>query len=400
MRLSREDLYERVWSTPMRTLAAEFGLSDVGLKKTCTRLRIPTPERGYWAKKAAGQRVRQVPLPKLPASVKPETMTADFTVAQRAAAQAASPPEPATGPVAEQRAFESRPENLLTVPDVLESPHRLVAATVVAMRTAKPDTQHVLRSRASVGVLDLSVTLGTVDRALRIFDVLIKALLARGHRVELRTDDRKTTTVVIIGEHRIGIAITEKIERSELPKPPNAPSYYGKEYAYTPTGRLAFAITTMYLRTRCTWSDGKRQRLEECLNDIIVGLAETAEAMREHDERIAAQRRAWEEEERRRQAAQRRAEEEAARRRALSASMKAWRKSTAIREYVGEMRAALDAAPNVDPTALLEWLAWAGGYADQIDPRKTLRVPHDTTPRQSWMPGYGTVPTDEDGGIW
>ena len=399
MRLSREELYERVWSTPMRTLAAEFGLSDVGLKKTCTRLRIPTPERGYWAKKAAGQRVRQAPLPKLPASVRPESMTVDFGAVQNAAAAAAAPLEPPTGPVAEQRAFESRPENRLTVPDVLETPHRLVAATVVAMRAAKPDAQYLLRPRAAA-VLDLAVSLGTVDRALRIYDLLIKALFARGHTVELRTDDRKTSTVACISNHRIDMAITEKVERSELPKPKNAPLYYSKEYTFTPTGRLAFATTVTYLGTRSTWSDGKRQRLEECLNGIIVGLVESAEAMRANDARIEAQRRAWEEEERRRQAAQRRAEEEAGRRRALSVSMKAWRKSTAIREYFAEMRAAAEAANLVEPSPLRDWLAWAEHYADAIDPRQTLRVPEDVKPRPSWSPGYGTPPADDEGGIW
>ena len=47
--LTREELYERVWTTPMRKLAVEFGLSDVGLAKVCRRHKIPWPARGYWA---------------------------------------------------------------------------------------------------------------------------------------------------------------------------------------------------------------------------------------------------------------------------------------------------------------------------------------------------------------
>ena len=31
--IRRAGLYERVWATPLRTLAKEFGLSDVGLAK-------------------------------------------------------------------------------------------------------------------------------------------------------------------------------------------------------------------------------------------------------------------------------------------------------------------------------------------------------------------------------
>jgi hypothetical protein len=64
----REDLYEQVWSTPLRTLAQQYGLSDVGLAKTCKRMKVPVPGRGYWAKKAAGHTLKRRPLPALPAA--------------------------------------------------------------------------------------------------------------------------------------------------------------------------------------------------------------------------------------------------------------------------------------------------------------------------------------------
>jgi hypothetical protein len=54
--VSREDLYELVWSKPMRELAKDFGISDVALAKRCRRLAIPVPGRGYWARVDAGQK--------------------------------------------------------------------------------------------------------------------------------------------------------------------------------------------------------------------------------------------------------------------------------------------------------------------------------------------------------
>ena len=60
--LTRQALYELVWSKPMKTLAAEHGISDVGLKKVCAKAAIPVPERGYWAKRAADRPTRQPPL--------------------------------------------------------------------------------------------------------------------------------------------------------------------------------------------------------------------------------------------------------------------------------------------------------------------------------------------------
>ena len=63
--LTREELYERVWSTPMHKLASEFGLSDVGLAKVCKRYKIPKPTRGYWVKLECGKEVSKWPLMKL-----------------------------------------------------------------------------------------------------------------------------------------------------------------------------------------------------------------------------------------------------------------------------------------------------------------------------------------------
>ena len=63
-RFTREDLYEVVWSDPMRTIAKEFGISDVALAKKCRQLGIPRPPVGYWQKLAFGKKVLRPVLPK------------------------------------------------------------------------------------------------------------------------------------------------------------------------------------------------------------------------------------------------------------------------------------------------------------------------------------------------
>ena len=47
--LTWEELYELVWTTPMRRLARRFGLSEVGLAKICKKHQIPRTPRGHWA---------------------------------------------------------------------------------------------------------------------------------------------------------------------------------------------------------------------------------------------------------------------------------------------------------------------------------------------------------------
>lgn len=63
IRVSREELYRQVWETPMVKLAANYGISGNGLAKICSRMSVPYPPRGYWAKKAAGHAVVVSPLP-------------------------------------------------------------------------------------------------------------------------------------------------------------------------------------------------------------------------------------------------------------------------------------------------------------------------------------------------
>lgn len=60
---TRQELFDLVWSEPMRTLATRFKLSDVGLAKACKKANIPRPPRGYWAKLAAGKMVSRSALP-------------------------------------------------------------------------------------------------------------------------------------------------------------------------------------------------------------------------------------------------------------------------------------------------------------------------------------------------
>ena len=63
--LKREELYEKVWSEPMSSLAPKYSLTDNGLKKICRKLEIPVPPRGYWARRQHGYKDKKAKLPKL-----------------------------------------------------------------------------------------------------------------------------------------------------------------------------------------------------------------------------------------------------------------------------------------------------------------------------------------------
>ena len=70
--LTRQQLYELVWSKPMHHLAKDYGVSDRAMAKLCARNQVPVPPRGYWAKKNSGQKVVRPPLPAFGAKEKPK----------------------------------------------------------------------------------------------------------------------------------------------------------------------------------------------------------------------------------------------------------------------------------------------------------------------------------------
>ncbi len=60
------ELYERekeeVWIEPVQIVAKRYGISDVALAKTCRRLAVPLPPRGYWASIRGGGKPPRPPL--------------------------------------------------------------------------------------------------------------------------------------------------------------------------------------------------------------------------------------------------------------------------------------------------------------------------------------------------
>lgn len=62
VRLTRQQLYRWLWTTPAERIAEVIGISGSTLAKTCRRYDVPTPARGYWRKLQTGQSVPATPL--------------------------------------------------------------------------------------------------------------------------------------------------------------------------------------------------------------------------------------------------------------------------------------------------------------------------------------------------
>ncbi|WP_394825002.1 hypothetical protein [Pendulispora albinea] len=287
VRLTREELFDLVWSTPMSRLADRFGVSDVALSKTCRRYDVPTPGRGYWAQLAAGQKPARAKLLK---SSNTEPIVFRKIAEGAAAGSKIEPP-------------------MVVVAEQLTDPHPAVQWLASAFKDAKPDKLGRLVVENPWGP-EFSVTKGRVARALLVLDAFVKALEARGHRVEVkpRGDSGRPDMLAFVFEYDFTIELEEKLDRKphELTKEEKQQkekwgwSNFPK-YEYFANGELALRIArTHYNYTgRKSVSDTKLRRIDDQLGHLVLatelaaelGTHELREAKRQQEEWRAAERR-------------------------------------------------------------------------------------------------------------
>lgn len=106
----------------MVIIAKEFGISDRGLAKTCARLEVPVPSRGYWAKLQAGKRASGAPL----RAPKPET--AEIATIRRTPESKSAPESPVTREPALQAKIEAALASAqpVKIPRTLSNPRPLI----------------------------------------------------------------------------------------------------------------------------------------------------------------------------------------------------------------------------------------------------------------------------------
>jgi hypothetical protein len=313
--MSREDLYQKVWSTPMLQLAKEYGLSDVGLAKICKKHKIPKPPVGYWAKKQFGKSVRQIPLPPI-TNTNLESIVIHCHLGVPKKENVELPRQFLS--LIQAEADES---NRIVVPHTLRSPHPLIERV---KRLFSESTYSLLpyltqTSEYHERCLNIRVTRGAFNRALRIMDTFIKAAEKRGYTVAVVHDKYGNwrTCIDILGQ-KFEICLREMLKR--IPETlKNDPIVSQSRIYFFPTGILALEFNGGYVLKK---KDGK-QPLEDVLNSVMATLIQKAgerfveelvrqqrEKERKERERIEQERRQREEELRRQEEERKRKEQE------------------------------------------------------------------------------------------
>lgn len=314
---TREQFYELVWSKPMTHLAKDFAISDVALHKICRKHGIPNPPLGWWAKKAAGKKVKQTPLPEAKPGAADRITISDGEFGRESANLAAAR-EQARIQASEGDDNEAAP------------PHPIVVRTIAALRKAKPsDIGLVIVGQG--GLIKCEIAPQSVDRLAVILPRIIRAAALQGFQLvggEGGAHFKSETEV-------IGFSISELIKRekhvltdaertkeeawqrkrdlaarrngwdSVLFDRPRFP-----EWDYHPTGQLSFEFEQVHVfgggtAPRRSFRDAKIQRLENMASEIGVGLAVLAAAKTEQRLTREAEERRRQEERRRRELVER-----------------------------------------------------------------------------------------------
>lgn len=366
--LTRQELYDLVWSHPRTELASRFGVSDVAIGKACIRENVPAPTRGYWARIEAGSPQSPPPLPlRLPGQ--------DFLVhigvtADAVAANAVDGP-----PVA-----PSFPENIDS--QVLAA---LVAVPPAAWRSKLSDPHRALKrllaseerrrlNASKPGWASIGPYFGSAEhqRQLSLINRLAHAFDPLWHCVDVRVEDEWVQNVGTIHHlllclgydgYSATLAFTRCLRRWHT----NANMQRHPEDE----------PLTIYLsvgadeRNRRQWTDAPGRRLETQLPDLVttaLGLAEESlrawrlARYRDALERLDAAEQASiaAELEKQRRAAEQAAVAEQARRDDLTAEAARWHQATQIRAYIAH----LDKSGGADE----KWRAWALRVSEEIDP--------------------------------
>ncbi len=335
-RLTREELYDLVWSESMSKLARRLGLSDRGLAKACARANVPVPGRGYWAKLKHGKRVHRPPLPPAAAGGR---QVIEVARGPRKSDVPALPPD-----VVEEMAREASPERKIAVPKDLSHPHAIVRAWLEEWRRQR---QALTSSPPGVALPPQRLT-KSERRRLRILSALCKALDARDYRVAADPNDRHNLTVMVGGE-KVEFRLAHRQRQVKRPLSAEEKAQWfnamaGREFRVEQqaTDELLFRIRSVWWpdrRARREWADKPGRPLEQQLNDIVAGLTAAAAVQREQrisQEEAARRHRQEELERQKRQEAE---EAEARRFEELVRQVGQWRQANEIRAYVKAVKA-------------------------------------------------------------
>ena len=129
--LTRKQLCDLVWSTPLNALAKKYLVSSIELKKICVKMDIPLPKTGHWTRISMGKSVEILKLSDDYSGEQEVTLT----LREEGDQSNKGFPSPI---VALEQEIEKEQKLLLIVPDRLTNPDKLIIVAKESLNSKKP----------------------------------------------------------------------------------------------------------------------------------------------------------------------------------------------------------------------------------------------------------------------
>ena len=351
IKISRQELYNLVWSKPMSKLALEYNISDNGLRKICEKFDIPLPLLGHWQKIQYNKKVKVIPLPK--------DFKGDDSITLNERKEGHSKENEGISQF-HKLLKEISSDNSLSfkVPDKLSNPDQFIIKAKEDLANKAKEKYGTYRgiTTTSSGVISISVAPKNCSRALRIMDKIIKLLKQRGHNIIV---NHNTTHVVIRGEE-IKVRLREKLKRVTIPNP----KYSWDNSEYVPTGILSFKIDEYPEKE---FNDTNNQTLEEQIPKILTKLELVSEKIKRDNEEREIRHQEYIKQREIEEAIKKRHANEVENFKRLLEDSERWKKATDLKNFITaiENKAIKE---NTLSEELSNWIKWANDKADWFDP--------------------------------
>jgi hypothetical protein len=336
---NREQLYKQVWSTPLTKLALQYNMSNYKLKSYCDKLNIPTPQAGYWMKKAVNKEGKT---PKLP-------IFTDFIISKM--------------PINKTIIISTQPvknEVKIKINKTLSNPHYLIQKTMKNLISKYgPDNYGMYTTGNGV---DIRISKESMKRGLKIYDSVQKWFEKNNYKVE-NTDSG--STYIIVNDTKVQIRLEEKSKQTG--KTTDRWGY--SQIEYTPTGNLSLIIKEYLNGVQKQWSDNNKKTLEELVPDFINGVIVASKVLKQEAVEREEWHRKWEEEKRLKE--QQKLNEELERQKIHELELEAsnYHKSIQIKEYIDAVKNN-HLQQNIRPTKEFdEWYNWALNHINNLRPK-------------------------------
>jgi len=329
------ELHQLIWKESISKIAKRTKLNETEIRKKCKELGMLTPTSAYWSRLKFNKQVQIIALPQ---GIDPKR-TIIFEI---------KPLKKTT-----------KTKEVIKVGEMIDF-HPLVkqAKNEFIRRQNRKQSYTWDYHEERTPILSIHVSSEHIDRALSIYDAVIKQLFQSGYSVEVTQHG----TIAIVQGIKIPLRLREKYKRVLKPDRKND----WDQYDYIATGNLVFVIE-LHAWRRKEYYDTEYVKLEEKTDKIVENIIKQGVDEREWEIQCEINRKLKEEQKQLDLERKKRTNAELEKFNAILIQQNRWHRAQIMRDYLNHYENYFQNLNQLDEQKK-EWLNWARKKADWYDP--------------------------------